>query len=1135
MKKLVIQEIPKTILVLTFILFFSGLQSQTDNSWKISWTPPKAFIENKGQFDNKNNEKDSEILYAIDHGSSAVYFTKEGITFRFYEIYKNPNRIKGDTSKPKRLARQEYIHMKWEGSSNDVEVIASELQQEYHTYSMLSKDRETYYDIREVRGYGKITYKNLYNGIDVEYEFHPQTGFKYSFIVQAGADISQIGMKYSENTSIKMDEFGKLSFPTSFGSITEDAPFSFYMENSQQSVASSFIIENNIVRFKVDNYDKSKILVIDPWVVMPTLNNSNGVWEIDKDNAGNIYVIGGDMPMRLQKYNASGAIQWTYNTPWDTANFWLGTLTTDGAGNSFITAGSSARLQKVNTSGAMQWSVNGGAMDEYWMITFNCDHSKLIIGGTRLDPIILANSNGVIFDININNGSVLSLQNVAGTRPGPMGIFDEPNEVRALTSSRTGRYYYLTLEDVGAINQNFNLCGSNNQVFHILSNYMFSYKSENYRPNNGNAGIRAIRASENFLYTQNGSHVQKRSLTDGSIITTVAITGGISTSSMGFNQPGNNGIAVDVCGNVYVGSGNRVIKYDADLNVLGFETTAFPVFDVVVAPGGNVVVVGTTGAPSATNRVGYIQSFNMTACAPLSLSCCLTAMCPAGPFCHDDAAVQLIADQTGGTYSGPGVNSTTGMFDPAVAGPGTHTITYTLACGSSSIAIVVNFCDSLHVCVETNGDLTVTGGVGPYEWQQWMPATSTPITNQTQCVACGYTWVFGNCLDGIVPVTTCNTPAGWQTFATGSTVPPPANWPIQVFDSNTNSTVESSYASIPECIPCATLNINISNQINVSCFGGSNGSFTASTSGGNSPYNYILRLGATTIATYNNVSGSQTFSGLGAGTYTLNVTDSDNCPGTVSITITQPSQITLITEILQHTFCALNNGSATVTASGGVPGYSYNWNTTPQQTMPTAVNMPAGSYVVTVTDNHLCTATASVTINDSDGPRYTAEITHAVCGNNAGSITLTLFDGTPPYTVVWEHGPTGTSITELFAGVYTFTLSDSDTCSRTESLTVNDLQIDCSQPHVYVPNIFSPNGDGENDVLYVRGDGVISIEFIVFSRWGNKVFESTDMSIGWDGTFKDKALDPAVFTYILKARFIDGQNYETNGTITLTR
>jgi hypothetical protein len=160
---------------------------------------------------------------------------------------------------------------------------------------------------------------------------------------------------------------------------------------------------------------------------------------------------------------------------------------------------------------------------------------------------------------------------------------------------------------------------------------------------------------------------------------------------------------------------------------------------------------------------------------------------------------ELDQKQFGGTFSGPGVNPTTGIFDPAAAGPGTHAIIYSLACGTDTVHITVNLCASLTVCLEANGDLTVSAGTAPYTWQEWQPAGSTPITNQAQCQACGYTWSFGQCLNGFTPVSSCPVPAGWSTFATGTTVTPTGNWPIQVIDDFGNTLVINGTSGLPPC------------------------------------------------------------------------------------------------------------------------------------------------------------------------------------------------------------------------------------------------------------------------------------------------------------------------------------------------
>ncbi|HNE51303.1 MAG TPA: gliding motility-associated C-terminal domain-containing protein, partial [Chitinophagales bacterium] len=90
---------------------------------------------------------------------------------------------------------------------------------------------------------------------------------------------------------------------------------------------------------------------------------------------------------------------------------------------------------------------------------------------------------------------------------------------------------------------------------------------------------------------------------------------------------------------------------------------------------------------------------------------------------------------------------------------------------------------------------------------------------------------------------------------------------------------------------------------------------------------------------------------------------------------------------------------------------------------------------------------------------------------------------------------------------------------------------------VYVPNTFTPNGDGQNDVLKVFGPGVASVKEVrIFNRWGQLVFETNDPSnIGWDGTFKGQELNPGVFVYYMDVECINGERTIKKGDITLLR
>ena len=87
----------------------------------------------------------------------------------------------------------------------------------------------------------------------------------------------------------------------------------------------------------------------------------------------------------------------------------------------------------------------------------------------------------------------------------------------------------------------------------------------------------------------------------------------------------------------------------------------------------------------------------------------------------------------------------------------------------------------------------------------------------------------------------------------------------------------------------------------------------------------------------------------------------------------------------------------------------------------------------------------------------------------------------------------------------------------------------------YIPNVFSPNGDGNNDFFLVRGEQIAEIEMRVFDRWGNCVFSSQDISTGWDGRYKDKDCPDGVYFYTAQVTYLNGAVDERKGTLTLVR
>jgi len=228
--------------------------------------------------------------------------------------------------------------------------------------------------------------------------------------------------------------------------------------------------------------------------------------------------------------------------------------------------------------------------------------------------------------------------------------------------------------------------------------------------------------------------------------------------------------------------------------------------------------------------------------------------------------------------------------------------------------------------------------------------------------------------------------------------------------------------------PAAALAGSVS-KTDATCNGGSNGTATVLVSGGTTPYTYSWSPFGGTNATA---------TGLSAGTYTVTVTDNNNCQITRSITVDQPVAMSLIPS---HTDVSCNggsNGTATVTVSGGVSPYTYNWSPS-GGTSATASGLTAGTYMVTVTDNNTCQATQSYTIAEPPALVLTPSHTDVSCnGGSNGTATVTVSGGVLPYTYSWSpSGGTNATATGLAAGTYTVTVTDLNGCQATRAITVD--------------------------------------------------------------------------------------------------
>ena len=216
-------------------------------------------------------------------------------------------------------------------------------------------------------------------------------------------------------------------------------------------------------------------------------------------------------------------------------------------------------------------------------------------------------------------------------------------------------------------------------------------------------------------------------------------------------------------------------------------------------------------------------------------------------------------------------------------------------------------------------------------------------------------------------------------------------------------------------------------KTDVTCFGLSNGTATATGAGGWDPYIYEWSTGATT----------QSVTGLAAGTYTVKATDIDQGFAIATVVINQPLQLGVSVAVTQPQICTLApDGKAVATPFGGTIPYTYLWNT--GATTPEITGLAAGTYTVTVTDANGCTASASKTVELFDeGLWITVMGNNLTCfGSNDGSASVMTMSGTAPYVYSWSNGGTGTSISGLAAGTYTVTVTDANGCSHASSVDI---------------------------------------------------------------------------------------------------
>ena len=287
----------------------------------------------------------------------------------------------------------------------------------------------------------------------------------------------------------------------------------------------------------------------------------------------------------------------------------------------------------------------------------------------------------------------------------------------------------------------------------------------------------------------------------------------------------------------------------------------------------------------------------------------------------------------------------------------------------------------------------------------------------------------------------------------------------------------------------------------IKCNGANDGAIVTEISGGTPPFYFEWSNEATSKNLYN----------LSGGEYSLIVTDNNGCQNNDTMFISEPFPITVSSEIYYSCYGA-NDGYVDVTVTGGVHPYNFLWNN--DLITEDLQNLQEGTYSIVITDANNCSQSKTYFVDEPEEISLNETIIHPTCDiRNNGLIELNPTGGTPPYSYTWEgYDNINNSISDLYAGIYGFTVVDLHNCSISKSFQIENLYENC----VEVFTAFSPNNDGFND-LWVIGnlESFPEAEVQIFDRYGTLVAHYYGYNESWDGTFNGEPLPIDTYYYFI--------------------
>lgn len=1144
------------------------------------------FVANQGQWEHP-------FLYKGISANADVYLEQEGVTY-VVGAENNWDLVhdfkEGHITIPPVLKFHAY-KMKWLGADKRAATLPAKKQAYYHNY-FLGQDPKRWKS--NVGVYGNVDYQNLYHDIDLH--LGSEKGhLKYDFIVKPGADPAQIRLAFEGADGLQLSK-GNLLIRTSVGTITEMAPFAYqFIDGVMREVPCQYVLDGKEIQFRFPKgYEAAENLIIDPVVTFATLTGSvadNWGFTATYDHQGNFYAggivngtgypttlgafqdtfaggtAGTSMPcdVSISKFNAAGnsLIYSTYLG--GNQNDMPHSLVVDEA-NELVVAGKTLSTNFPVTAGAYDPSHNGSY--DIFITKFNATGTALVgstfFGGSGDDGINIApgfSANQTTLKFNYGDDSRSEV------------IVDKLNNVYLAASTQSTNF---PVTPTAAKNS---LGGTQDGIFAKFSPTLNTLLYSTFIGGTANdaAYVLTLDTAESHVYVAGG--------TQSTDFHTAVTTGAYKSTYQGGLADGyicrflNSGSytlqkatfigtsAYDQCYGIQTDLENRVYA-------MGQTLGAFPVSAGVYSNAGSpqflikldsllsTSVYSTVfgSGPSAAPNISPV-AFLVDTCQNVYISGWGGPITPGSSTANLPVTSDAFQPTTDGSdfyfivfsknalnllfgsfFGSPNkaehVDGGTSRFDP-------QGVVYQAICASCGTGSAFPATPGSYAGVKGSqncnlGAVKIAFNLGSVNAQASANPNVTgcaPLTvnfGNTSSNATSYAWDF----DDGGSTSTATTPS--HTFMN------PGNYNVRMVAINPNACKTHDTVFLQIVVSTDTIHANFNYKLADTCTDPKltiiNGSLPMP---GHTLANATFKwfFGDNTSYVGQNPP-PHSYPTPGSYTITMVMTDPDACNSPDTLVRTFSFEQLFVDAAFQapDAFCAgdtlkLNNAS--------VNGTGYSWtfgdggSSTDQN--PSHVYQSAGTYTIRLitTNPNSCnkadTQSRILTVNAN--PKAAFSYTPLIPETNIPTRFVNQSQGATRYQWAFGDGAGSTETNPEHqypkTGAYTVCLTAYNELGCSDKV-CKTVQADVL-PLADVPTGFSPNGDGSNDVLYVRGYSIATMDFKIFNRWGELVFESQNQSHGWDGTYKNKAQEMDAYAFTLQVTFEDGSTLNKRGNVTLLR